>query len=72
VLAPETCIENLLTVIDFIQKLTNQQGQKWQLFFHLRFSVIIFSVLLQHSKNDKMNLLGIQAHTFSLLEQHRK
>jgi hypothetical protein len=28
-------------------KKKNQQGQKWQLFFHFRFSVIILSLLLQ-------------------------
>jgi hypothetical protein len=33
------------TAIDLIQKLTNQQGQKLQLFFHFRFSIIILSVL---------------------------
>jgi hypothetical protein len=34
-------------IIDLIQKSANQQGQKWQLFFHFRFSAIILSVLLQ-------------------------
>jgi hypothetical protein len=59
----------ILKQIDLIQKSTNQQGQKWQLYFHFRFSVIILSVLLQQSK---INLLRIQAHTISLLQQHRK
>jgi hypothetical protein len=41
-----------LSVIDLIQKSINQQGQKWQLFFHSRFSVIILSVLFQQSKSE--------------------
>jgi hypothetical protein len=36
--------------IDLIQKSTNQQGQKWQLFFHFRFSVID---LIQKSINQQ-------------------
>jgi hypothetical protein len=36
-----------ITVIDLIQKATNQQEQKQQLFFHFRFSKIVLPVLLQ-------------------------
>jgi hypothetical protein len=50
-------------------KSTNQQRQKWKLFFHFRFSVITLSLLLQPSKSE------LASHTsshFSLLQQHRK
>jgi hypothetical protein len=53
--------------IDLTQKSTNQQGQKWQLFFHFRFSLYFLCC-----NNQKVYLLRIQAHTFSLLQQQRK
>jgi hypothetical protein len=40
------------SVIDLIQKSTNELGQKCQLFFHFLFSVNILSVLLQQSKRE--------------------